>query len=133
MAILQPPISSRIIGDRQPGFFSTFMAKQLCANAMFINNQVSSVLKRNSGGSSSNCGGAYVRVRNCPRSRKSTKIQCRFSSPNDGDSITGNFEGDDGDYVNSTVIEAGIIHLQATYICYFSLFFFLEFSWLLSW
>lgn len=82
------------------------MAKQLCANAMFINTQVSSVLKRNSGGSSSNCGGAYVRVRNCPRSRKSTKIQCRFSSPNDGDSITGNFEGDDGDYVNSTVIEA---------------------------
>uniref|UniRef100_A0A803L6X2 BFN domain-containing protein n=1 Tax=Chenopodium quinoa TaxID=63459 RepID=A0A803L6X2_CHEQI len=104
MAALQPPIVSRISGgERNPAYFTTFMAKQLCTNAMFINSHLSAVLKSDC---STNSSGASVRVRNCPRIRTSSKFRCRFSSPNDGDSITGNFEPGDADYVNSTVLEA---------------------------
>ena len=77
---------------------------------MLINSQLTAVLNRSCCSSITNCGGgASVRVRDFPRNRNSNKIRCRFSSPNDGDSVTSNFEGGDGDYVNSTVIEAGII------------------------
>uniref|UniRef100_A0A803KYI9 BFN domain-containing protein n=1 Tax=Chenopodium quinoa TaxID=63459 RepID=A0A803KYI9_CHEQI len=86
MAALQPPIVSRITGgERNPAYFTTFMAKQLCANVMFINSHFSAVLKTNC---CTNSTAASVRVRNCPRIRTSSKIRCRFSSPNDGDSIT---------------------------------------------
>lgn len=102
MATIHSPIASRIIvGEKQPGVFSTLMAKQFCANAIFINTQIST---NSSCSSNSNCGGASVRVRTYPVNRSSTKIRCR--SPNDGDSFTGNFNAGDADYVNSTVIEA---------------------------
>ncbi|KNA13507.1 hypothetical protein SOVF_116300 [Spinacia oleracea] len=106
MAILQPPIATRIIAEKHHRFLSNFVEKQLCANAMFINSQISAVLRRGSTRKSTDCGGASVRVRNCRRGRRSTEIRCRFSSPNDGDSVTGNFEGGDGHFVNSSVIEA---------------------------
>ncbi|XP_057542088.1 bifunctional nuclease 2-like [Amaranthus tricolor] len=107
MATLQPSIASRIIADKQPGFCSNLIAKQLSATAMLINSQLTAVLNRSCCSSITNCGGgASVRVRDFPRNRNSNKIRCRFSSPNDGDSVTSNFEGGDGDYVNSTVIEA---------------------------
>ncbi|KAL2905532.1 Bifunctional nuclease 1 [Bienertia sinuspersici] len=99
---LQTPISSISARERQLGIFSTFMAKHLCANAM-LNTQISADFRRSS---TVNCTAVSIMARNCSRNRSLTKIRCSFSSPNDGDSLSGNFDGGDADYVNSSVIQA---------------------------
>ncbi|KAJ8439769.1 hypothetical protein Cgig2_009593 [Carnegiea gigantea] len=98
MAALQAPMASGIIGGaKKLGFFS---AKQLSANAMFINGRISGFRRATNGG---------VRVWNRIRCHTGSfkRIRCRFSSSNDGgDKVTGNSDDSDADFVNSTVIEA---------------------------
>lgn len=51
-------------------------------------------------------GGKYLQ----PCSEKHWRIHCSFSSSSDGNGrMTGNFNANDEEYVNSTVIEAGNI------------------------
>jgi len=101
MATLQAPMASGIVvGEGKLGFLT---AKQLSANAMFVNGRISGFRRAINGG---------IRVRNRNRSHTGSfkRICCRFSSSNDGgDKVTGNSDDSDADFVNSTVIEAGIL------------------------
>lgn len=83
-------MASRFCGERQ----AALMANQFFLNSIFINAQMRT---------SRRCAGAGVRFRKCHLSRR---IQCHFSSSNDGDRAMGNSDGDHPDFVHATVIEA---------------------------
>lgn len=64
-----------------------------------------------------------INVVRLPRSRISKLIVCSFnSSSNDSGGMAGNFKETDADYVNSSVVEAGMLIIIVRVQCHISLF-----------
>ncbi|XP_074295188.1 bifunctional nuclease 2-like [Silene latifolia] len=101
MAVLQasPTMASTMFN------VANLMTKQLCVNAVFLNNaRISADFKTKL---SSHCSGAAagLRVRDIGGC---TAVRCRLNSFNDGDSVAGNSSGSgaEPDFVNTSVVDA---------------------------